>query len=457
MKLKMFFLVFLLLSQSLFSQSSTISYQGKLTDNNGIPVNQNNMTLTFAIYSMSSGGEKLWPSASVATKVVNIEHGLYTVTLGTGIFGDEAFSPSVFANQTTWLEVSVNGLSLPRTQITNVPTSLLSQKLSDEGWATPGPIGAVSQNTAMFSKASIGTSDESLSNSNLKVGGGILYSNGSISNIPGLLFYDANGTGNFKYYDNSGVEQVLGTGTITYDGSLWLSESGDIVGKSDVIVQSSLGVGLDMPSNFSFGFATIAIRENNTRILFDDSSNPPFPNHDWMLVANESSSGGQNYFAIQNVTDNQIPFLVHSTAISNSLVVKDRRVGIGTDSPILNLQIRTYNTPAVRLEQDNSGIYSPQTWDLAGNEANFFVRDVTSGSLLPFRIRPGAPTSSIDISASGNVGFGTSSPKRKIHVMGLMRLQPTTAPTDPEAGDIYFDSDSNKLRCYDGTEWHDLW
>ena len=34
---------------------------------------------------------------------------------------------------------------------------------------------------------------------------------------------------------------------------------------------------------------------------------------------------------------------------------------------------------------------------MAGNETNFFIRDVTNGSKLPFRIRPGAPTSSIDV------------------------------------------------------------
>ena len=37
------------------------------------------------------------------------------------------------------------------------------------------------------------------------------------------------------------------------------------------------------------------------------------------------------------------------------------------------------------------------------------MRDVTGGSRLPFRIRPGAPTSSIDITADGNVGIGTAS------------------------------------------------
>jgi hypothetical protein len=70
----------------------------------------------------------------------------------------------------------------------------------------------------------------------------------------------------------------------------------------------------------------------------------------------------------------------------------------------------------MRFEQDNTGGFTAQTWDVASNEANFFVRDVTGGARLPFRIRPGAPTSSIDIAASGNVGIGASSPLQSLHV-----------------------------------------
>ncbi len=55
---------------------------------------------------------------------------------------------------------------------------------------------------------------------------------------------------------------------------------------------------------------------------------------------------------------------------------------------------------------------------MAGNEVDFFVRDVTGGSLKPFRIRPGAPTSSIDISPSGKVGFGIASPAVKLDARG---------------------------------------
>jgi hypothetical protein len=85
---------------------------------------------------------------------------------------------------------------------------------------------------------------------------------------------------------------------------------------------------------------------------------------------------------------------------------------------VLDLHVATNNTPGLRLEQTSAGGFTAQTWDMAGNEANFFVRDVTAGSRLPFRIRPGAPTSSIDIASSGNVGIGTASPAAKLHVAG---------------------------------------
>lgn len=40
---------------------------------------------------------------------------------------------------------------------------------------------------------------------------------------------------------------------------------------------------------------------------------------------------------------------------------------------------------------------------------------------------------------------------------GQMRFQPlAAAPTPAEAGDVYYDSGTNKLRCYNGTTWNDL-
>jgi endosialidase-like protein len=192
----------------------------------------------------------------------------------------------------------------------------------------------------------------------------------------------------------------------------------DQVIPDDLIVQGSACVGLDCVNNESFGFDTIRLKENNTRIKFDDTSTGAgFPANDWQLTANDSASGGSSKFSIEDITGSKVPFTVTAGASTNSIFVDSTgRVGFRTSTPVLDLHVATSNTPALRLEQNNSGGFTAQTWDIAGNEANFFVRDVTGGSRLPFRIRPGAPTSSIDISASGNVGVGTASPSDALHV-----------------------------------------
>src|SRR5437660_2257300 len=194
----------------------------------------------------------------------------------------------------------------------------------------------------------------------------------------------------------------------------------DVVTADDAIIQGSLCVGLDCVNNESFGFDTIRLKENNTRIKFDDTSTSSgFPNNDWQLTANDSASGGANKFSIEDITAATVPFTVTGSAPTNSIFVDSTgRLGLRTATPVLDIHVNTSNTPAARLEQNNSGGFTAQTWDIAGNEANFFVRDVTGGSRLPFRIRPGAPTSSIDIAASGNVGIGTASPGATLEVTG---------------------------------------
>jgi len=196
----------------------------------------------------------------------------------------------------------------------------------------------------------------------------------------------------------------------------------DFVIADDLIVQGSACVGLDCVDGENFGFDTIRVKENNTRIQFDDTSTSAgFASNNWQIRANSSASGGGNFLAFvdQGATGNSetgtIVFEVDAGAPANSMRLSSSgNLGLGTATPVLDLHINTTDTPAIRLEQNNSGGFTAQTWDIAGNEANFFVRDVTSGSRLPFRIRPGAPTSSIDIAANGNVGVGTASPNARV-------------------------------------------
>ena len=185
----------------------------------------------------------------------------------------------------------------------------------------------------------------------------------------------------------------------------------DIVHADDVIIQGSLCVGFDCVNGESFGFDTIRLKENSTRIKFEDTSVSPFPTNDWQITANDSGSGGASYLAFDDITGGRQPFRVTAGAPAASLFVSNiGKVGLRTSAPALDLHINTSDTPAHRFEQNNSGGFTAQTWDIGANEANFFVRDVTGGSRLSFRIRPGAPTSSLDISSDGHVGVGTGSP-----------------------------------------------
>src|SRR5204863_5817667 len=72
----------------------------------------------------------------------------------------------------------------------------------------------------------------------------------------------------------------------------------DVVTADDAIIQGSLCVGLDCVNNESFGFDTIRLKENNTRISFNDTSTSAgFPTNDWTIRANDSASGGGNFLA----------------------------------------------------------------------------------------------------------------------------------------------------------------
>jgi hypothetical protein len=176
----------------------------------------------------------------------------------------------------------------------------------------------------------------------------------------------------------------------------------------DLTVRDSLCVGFDCVDSEAFGADTILLKENNLRIHFDDTSTSgTFPLNDWRILINDTSNGGASYFALEDVTGGKVPFRIEAGARNNALFVDSQgEVGIGTSTPAADVHVQTGNTPTIRLEQDNTSGWNPQTWDVAGNETNFFIRDITNGSTLPFRIRPGAATSSIEIEADSDVRIG---------------------------------------------------
>jgi len=178
-----------------------------------------------------------------------------------------------------------------------------------------------------------------------------------------------------------------------------LPADADQVILEDLVVDGSACVGQDCVSPEDFSFDTIRIKENNLRLHADDTSaSASFPATDWRLVFNDTTNGGANKFAVEDATAATTPFTIEGAACFNSLYVDDGgRLGLGTSAPTADIHLVDGDSPVLRLEQDGSSGFTPQTWDLAGNEANFFVRDATNGSKLPFRIQPDSPGDSIFI------------------------------------------------------------
>ena len=194
----------------------------------------------------------------------------------------------------------------------------------------------------------------------------------------------------------------------------------DQVFLDDLIVAGSICAGLDCVNGESFGFDTLRLKENNLRIKFQDTSaTASFPSNDWQITANDSGNGGANKFSIDDIDGGRTPFTIEASAPSHSLYVDDGgRIGIGTSTPVVEMHVVSGDSPTLRLEQDGSSGFTAQTWDVAGNETNFFVRDATNGSRLPFKILPSAPTNSIYVAANGDVGLGTASPNAHLHSLG---------------------------------------
>jgi hypothetical protein len=228
---------------------------------------------------------------------------------------------------------------------------------------------------------------------------------------------------------------------------------------TDLVVQGSICAGFDCVDPESFGADTLRLKENNLRIHFDDtSSSAGFAANDWRIVANDQLSGGANYFAIEDSTAARIPFKIAAGAPASALFLSNTgNLGLGTSTPSLDVQMTTTDTPAVRFEQTAAGGFTAQTWDIGANEANFFVRDVTGGSRLSLRIRPGAPTSSLDISSDGDTGMGTATPTSALHIARTtgpvgVRLERTTGTVATKTNWVMFNEETTgRLHFTDDT------
>lgn len=148
----------------------------------------------------------------------------------------------------------------------------------------------------------------------------------------GLMVYQTNGGVGFHYWN--GVQWVILGSTINATGYP------DLLLNNLVVIGSEC-VGLDCEDSESFGFTTLKLKENNTRLMFDDTSTEPGqPDNDWVIEANDSRDSGRSAFMIVDSTSGEIPFVIEANAGDSAFYIDSfGNVGIGIGSPTEKLHV----------------------------------------------------------------------------------------------------------------------
>ncbi|MDP9191870.1 MAG: tail fiber domain-containing protein [Acidobacteriota bacterium] len=188
----------------------------------------------------------------------------------------------------------------------------------------------------------------------------------------------------------------------------------------DVSARDGVWAGFDCTDTESYGFASAKLKENNTRLKFEDTSAPgAFPGSDWQLSANDTFSGGVNKFFVEDLTAVTVPLLIEGGTPTNTLYLDSTgRIGIRTSTPARDLTIANPVSTIIRMEQSASPF---QAWDIVANNNNFYVRDVNHEQ-NPFIIKTSAPYNSLVVDTTGNIGLGVASPAFQIDHSSGARL-----------------------------------
>jgi hypothetical protein len=188
----------------------------------------------------------------------------------------------------------------------------------------------------------------------------------------------------------------------------------------DVSAQGGVCAGFDCTSTESYGVASAKLKENNTRLKFEDTSaSAGFATTDWQLTANDIVSGGANKFSVEDLTAATVPLTIEGGTPNNALYLDSTgRIGLRTSTPARDLTIANPISTIIRMELSASPF---QAWDIVANAANFYVRDVNHEQ-NPFIIKSSAPYNSLVIDTTGRIGLGVASPLYQIDHSSGARL-----------------------------------
>ena len=219
-----------------------ISYQGRLTDNAGEPLNGNYL-MRFELYNSSNVGSSLWNE----TQDVNVSSGMYDVHLGSS----SPLPQNLFANNNVlYLQVSIRNTSgvyevlSPRQRLTSAPYALQTANADTLGGITPGSFADASHlhdaryytqtkvDTSLSGKSDIGHSHDSRYYTHTQVDNSLSSKSDITHNHDG------------RYLMAESDPQV-GLNTLNYIPS-W---NGSALAKGSIFDNGNIGIGTAVPDN----------------------------------------------------------------------------------------------------------------------------------------------------------------------------------------------------------------
>lgn len=305
----------------------------------------------------------------------------------------------------------------------------------------------------------------------LEIGGGTVVS-GNFASIdwadgPYFIKTETDPTGGTNY-SITGTSQLLSVpyalhaGTVSQENQTVTDvlQNGNNAGGQNLINLDTLAIGVSNPNT-----AKLVIDADGGQGI-DLSTYDSYAN---MRVLQNSNNAFDKdmYFGLGSGPVSHLHFYSNNT---ETMIVKNENVGIGSLSPTERLDVfgNINLTGFLKFQGTNTIFGNPN--DVYGNfrvlqnnstiqQDGMFINMNSSGistAHLRFYAGSGAPRMFIDAS-NGNVGIGTTTPQRSLHINAVMRLQPTGAPANPVEGDLYMDGASHKLMVYDGTSWQACW
>jgi hypothetical protein len=237
--------------------------------------------------------------------------------------------------------------------------------------------------------------------------------------------------------------------TYTANGATWRWNGTTWVSANTLIVPSG-GTGATTLSGVVKGNGTSAFTAANVSLTTEVTGTLPVGNGGTgatTITANRLVRGnGTSAFTASGI---------HDAASGEVVRIDGTSVGIGTTTPAARLHAQLATSFAWGGGW-GSGVVAFGGGTSTSGALAISYND-TDGAVLGC-ITPGVAWRRVSI-FSGDIDLCSngSNARMRIKGNGQTRFIPlSSAPAGAEAGDVYYDSSTNKLRCYNGTTWNDL-